>query len=63
MNIKFYRERAGLKQEAVAKKLNVDQSAVSHWERGNNGPSAKYLPKLAKMFGCTVEELKAESES
>lgn len=34
-----YRERHGLKQEAMAQDFNVDQSAVSRWERGIREPS------------------------
>ena len=53
----YYRKRAGVKQVTIAKKLNVNQGAVSHWETGKNKPTAKYLPRLAKLFGCTVDEL------
>ena len=56
-NFSFYRKRAGLKQKEVAKKLNVDQGAISHWETGRNKPTTKYIPKIAKLFGCTVDEL------
>lgn len=57
MTLKEMREAAGLRQEDVAKKLNVDQAAVSNWERGKTGISRKYHKKLAKLYGCTVEEL------
>ena len=62
MRIRFFRERAGLRQADVAKKLDVDQTAVSNWELGKTKPLRKYHKKLAKLFGCTVEELLAESE-
>lgn len=57
MRIRFFRERAGLRQADVAKKLDVDQTAVSNWELGKTKPLRKYHKKLAKLFGCTVEEL------
>ena len=60
MNIRFYREKAGLRQEDLAKKLDVDQTAVSNWELGKSKPLRKYHKKLAKILGCTVEELLAE---
>lgn len=48
---------AGLWQIDVAKKMNVDQGAVSKWESGENKPSRKYHKKLAKLYGVTVAEL------
>lgn len=63
MRIRFFRERAGLRQADVAKKLDVDQTAVSNWELGKTKPLRKYHKKLAKLFGCTVEELLANEEA
>lgn len=57
MSLKGLRENAKLSQECVAKKLNVDQSAISKWENGANKPLRKYHKKLAKLYGCTVDEL------
>lgn len=48
---------AGLRQLDVAKKMDVDQAAVSKWESGETRPSRKYHKKLARLYGCTVEEL------
>ena len=63
MRIRFFRERAGLRQADVAKKLDVDQTAVSNWELGKTKPLRKYHKKLAKLFGCTVEELLENEEA
>ena len=60
MSIRKMRERAGLRQEDLAKKLDVDQTAVSNWELGKSKPLRKYHKKLARILGCTVEELFAE---
>ena len=57
LKLREYRERAGLRQVDVAKKMNVDQAAVSKWESGENGISRKYHKKLAKLYGVTVDEL------
>lgn len=62
MRIRFFRVRAGLRQADVAKKLDVDQTAVSNWELGKSKPLRKYHKKLAKLFGCTVEELFSAEE-
>lgn len=49
-------------QREVAKILGVQESAVSKWERGISKPRADKLPVLAKLYGCTIEELLASSE-
>jgi DNA-binding XRE family transcriptional regulator len=33
MTFRFYRDRAGLTQEAVAKHFDVDRTTVSKWEQ------------------------------
>lgn len=60
MNIKELRLKAGLTQVELAKKMNVDQATVSHWESGKHNPLRKMHKKLAKVLGCTVEELLKE---
>lgn len=57
MTLKELRERTGLTQAQVAKKMFVCQSCVSHWESGDWGLSRKYHKKLAKLYGVSVEEL------
>lgn len=57
MDIAHRRKVAGLTQAELAQKLNVDQSAVSNWERGVNRPLKKYWPQLARAFDCSVEAL------
>ncbi|MBR6654380.1 MAG: helix-turn-helix transcriptional regulator [Oscillospiraceae bacterium] len=60
MTLKERRLAAGLTQSEVAKSLNVDQGAVSNWERGINPPTRKYRAPLAQLYGCTVDELLKE---
>ena len=62
MNLKNARIRAGLTQEEVAEKLKIDQSAISLWETGRNGPKVSRLPEIAKLFGTTIDELLKEDE-
>ena len=47
-------------QREVAEILGVKESAVSKWERGVSKPRADRLPLLAKLYGCTIEELLAD---
>lgn len=51
------RKRANISQEAVAKQIGVDQSAVSLWESGKTRPRVAILLKLADLYECTVDEL------
>ena len=62
MTLRERRMAAGLRQVDVAKKLNVDQAAVSKWENRETRPSRKYHKKLAWLYGCTVDELLREEE-
>ena len=57
MTLKELRENSGLRQVDVADKLDVDQAAVSRWESGKTRPSRKYHPRIARLYGCTVDEL------
>ena len=51
------RQKAGPTQAQVAKALGVDQSAVCWWETGKNFPRAVMLARMAKLYGCTVDDL------
>lgn len=46
-------------QREVARVLHVQPSSVSKWERGLSKPKIEKLPALAKLYGCTIEELLA----
>lgn len=54
------RRKSGYTQVDLAKLLNVDQSAVSQWERGKVKPLKKIRPALAQALGCTEDELVEE---
>ena len=55
--IRFARLKAGLTQEEVAKHLGVRQATISWWESGRGFPKAQKLPALARLYGCTIDEL------
>ena len=57
ITLKEMRTSAGLTQEAVAKKLVLDQASVSYWESGKTKPLRKYSKKLARLYGVTPEEI------
>lgn len=59
MTLKELRERTGFDMYHVARKLNVTYNAVWNWETGKNGILRKYYKPLARLYGCTVDELAA----
>ena len=56
--IKFRERRqlAGKTQREVAQVLGVGTNTVSYWDSGRQ-PKIEYLPEIAALFGCTIEEL------
>lgn len=52
-----YRKKAGLTQKQLAEKLGVAQGAVANWEAGDRKPNIVTLKKIAKILGCTADEL------
>ena len=52
-----YRKELGLTQEALAQKLGVTNQAVSKWESGQSCPDIALLPRIADVFGITMDEL------
>lgn len=61
MGLVSERKKAGLTQQQVADELGVSDSAVNQWEKGKTFPRTEFLPKLAKLFGCTVDDLLKEA--
>lgn len=55
--IKPLRQSAGLSQVELAKKMRVNQTAISQWERGTALPSCDKLPILAKSLRCSIDAL------
>ena len=61
LNLRRYRFQHGWTQEDIAAALDVDQSAISHWESGQGLPCRKNRRKLAELFHCTEEEIFGDS--
>lgn len=51
------RNDKNLTQKELAEKLNVTDKAVSKWERGDGCPDVEMLPRLAEVFGVSVETI------
>lgn len=61
-NIKRLRKRAGFTQVQIAEQMAVGQNTISMWETGCAKPSVDKLPQLARILGCTIDELYGEEE-
>lgn len=57
MSFKEARQKAGLSARRVSVALDVSQQAVFDWEAGRYNPGANRLPEIAKLYGCTIDEL------
>lgn len=51
------RKRLNMTQSELAEKLMVSNKAISKWESNGGNPSIEFLPKLADIFGCTIDYL------
>lgn len=57
VNIQKYRKKCLLTQEELAEKLGVTFQAVSKWENAKSAPDISFLPIMADLFGCYIDEL------
>lgn len=62
MTMSYARKRAGLLQRQVAEVLGVSLGTVAMWDTGKNKPRANMLPRIAKLYGCTVDDLLSEPD-
>ena len=51
------RKAAGLTLREMAAELGCSPPAVNCWELGETLPTADRLPEIARVLGCTVDEL------
>ena len=57
LNIRKIRERKKISQESIAAMIGVTQGAVSQWESGNTMPTAQNIIDLARILGCTTDDI------
>ena len=55
--LKKLRTEQGLTLEAVGMAMGVTRQCVQMWEAGRRWPSSADLPKLAKVLGCSIDDL------
>ncbi len=56
-NLQKFRKSSGLTQEELAEKLGVTFQAVSKWENAKAAPDIFFLPVMADLFGCSIDQL------
>lgn len=57
MRIREIRKELKMTQGELAEKMGVSQNTISGWEKELVYPSAKTLPQLADVLGCTINDL------
>lgn len=55
--LKIHRERLGLSQEEVAKRIFVSRQTMSSWETGKTYPDVQSLLLLSNLFDVSIDEL------
>ena len=61
-NVKLIREAKGLTQKALAEAANISAPFLYDLENGNRNARPETWARIAKVLGCTVEDLKGRKE-
>ena len=62
-NLKRIRLENNLTQKDVADFLHISPQSISKWENGEATPSIDFLPMLAQLFKCTIDEFFKENNT
>ena len=60
MRIKELRERSGMTQRELGEQIGMDCTTITKWETEVALPRSRQLPQLARVLGCTIDELFVE---
>lgn len=55
--IKELRNKNGLTQKQLAKRVGVTRTTINSWEMAISAPSCNYLAELSKTFGVSADYL------
>jgi putative transcriptional regulator len=55
--MKEFREKRGITQEALAKKVDVTRQTILFLEKGKYNPSLRLAYKIARLFNASIEEV------
>ncbi len=56
-NIRNFRKKNDLTQDALADRLGVTYQSISRWENGTTYPDLELIPAIAEVLAVTVDEL------
>lgn len=56
LNLRRIRHRQGLSQKQLADYLSISPQSISKWEKGDSLPSIDYLPKIAELLKCDIND-------
>lgn len=60
--IKYLRDKAGIKQIELAKRLGISRSAVNSWEMSLSMPSVSNIVEMTQIFHVSADYLLSLSE-
>lgn len=60
--IKALRESRNMKQEDVAKAINIAKSTYIKYEKGTQSPQLETIERLARFYGVTLSQIIEEKE-
>lgn len=52
-----FRKARGMNQEQLADALDVSRQTIGSLENGRYNPSIALAFRIARLFGCTIEEI------
>jgi len=57
IQLRYFREKNGLTQKELAKKVGLSWNTIWNYENGRREPRLHDLKKFAEIFNCTIDEL------
>lgn len=62
-NVRLIREAKGLTQKALAEAANISAPFLHDLENGNRNARPETWERIARVLGCTVDDLQRKKES
>jgi len=62
VNLKNLRERKKMTQKELAKYMNISQTSIAHYEKGDRQPPIQLLLDFSDFFGVSIDELVGNSK-
>ena len=55
-NLKIFRKTSGLSQESLAQKIQIDRTAIVHYEAGERIPNLAILIDIASVLNKSLDD-------